>query len=143
MKTKFEESNYVFFQPNPSYDASVPKSKQILHEDCSIRGICAATEKTWEEVYDLLFDAGKKVFDVPSSDMAIEYVLSNLGFTKHTIKIEKGKKRENVSAFVRNRSDKRIVMRISNHIVGGHGGKYYDSWNCGYKCVYTYYEKEL
>ena len=131
--------NYVFFQPNPSWKG---KGK-YRHQDCSIRAICAATEKPWEEVYDLLCEAGKKVCDAPTSDQAVEYTLLKLGFEKCSVKPTKGSTRPDPCHLTEENFKKRLVMRVSNHFVGGRGGKYYDCWNCGEKGIYRYYQKDM
>jgi hypothetical protein len=139
-KNRFPESNYEFFQPNPSWDDSKPRSS-YRHEDCPIRGICAATGKTWNDVYDLLSVSGKEVFDAQTSDASVERALEKLGFKKYTAKVVKGQKRPTVASFAREHADKPYVLRVAGHIVGAKDGKYYDCWDCGSKCVYSYYEK--
>lgn len=132
-----EESNFVKFQPNPSW-----KGKgRYKHEDCSIRSICAATGKTWEEVYDLLCECGKKVYDVPSSDDAIEEAMKRLGYKRVSVKAVKGSKRPTPSSLTKENPEKSFVMRVSCHSVGGKDGKYLDCWDCGDKGIYYYYEK--
>jgi hypothetical protein len=138
-QNRFPESNYEFFQPNPSWDNTKARST-YRHQDCPIRGICAATGKTWNEVYDLMTETGKEVCDAQTSDSSIELALSRLGFTKHTAKVVKGQKRATVASFAREHADKPYVLRVAGHIVGVRNGKYLDCWDCGSKCVYTYYE---
>ena len=137
---KMIESNYEFFQPNPSWDNKKARNS-YRHQDCTIRGICAATGKSWEEVYDLLAISGKEVFDAPTSDESAERTLLKLGFIKKTAKVVKGQKRPTVSSFAREHADKPYVLRVAGHIVGIHDGKYYDCWDYGSHAVYSYYEQ--
>ena len=138
-KEVFVPYNYVFFQPNPSWKG---KGK-YRHQDCPIRAICAATEKSWEEVYDLLCETGKEVCDAPTSDQSVERAMSKLGFEKCSVKVTKGSTRPDPCHLTEEKWNKRLVMRVANHLVGGRGGKYYDCWNCGEKGIYTYYQKDM
>ena len=140
IKTKFEESNYEFFQPNPSWIDGTSRRK-YRHQDCPIRAICAATGKTWNDVYDILAVSGKKVFDAPTSDDSVEEALKGLGYKRYTAKVVKGQKRDTVAKFAKEHADKSYVIRVAGHMVGIRNGKYLDCWDCGSKCVYTYYEK--
>lgn len=135
----FPKHNFEKFQPNPSWTGK----GRYMHEDCSIRAVCAATGKTWEEVYDILCVSGKQVFDAPTSDESVERALTNMGYTKHSVKVVKGSKRPTPSSLTRENPDKRLVMRVSGHFVGGRNGKYYDCWDCGTKGIYTYYQKAI
>ena len=133
-----EKSNYEFFQPNPSWDNSKSRSS-YRRQDCGIRGICAATGKSWEEVYDLLAISGKEVHDAQTSDSSIERALIKLGFVKKTAKVVKGQKRPTVASFAKEHTTP-YVLRVAGHIVGIKDGKYYDCWDCGSCAVYSYYE---
>lgn len=135
---KIEPSNYVKFQPNPSWTG---KGK-YNHEDCPIRAICAATEMSWFDVYDLLCECGRIVSDAQTSDDSIELAMSKLGFERKSVKVTKGSKRPTPSTLTKENPDKCFVMRVSGHVVGGREGKYMDCWDCGYKGIYYYYEKE-
>jgi len=131
--------NYVNFQPNPSWNGK----GRYNHEDCSIRAVCAATGKTWEEVYDLLMETGKEVFDAQTSDQSVERALYKLGFQRCSVRVEKGSKRPTPSSLTRENPDKALVMRVSGHFVGGRNGLYMDCWDCGKKGIYTYYQKAV
>lgn len=134
---KSEKSLFVPFQPNPSW-----KGKgRYKHQDCSIRSICAATNNDWNTVYDMLCESGKQVYDVPGSDESIECCLKNLGFIRKTIRVTKGSKRPTVKSFAEEHKSGNYILRVSNHVVGVVNGYYYDCWDCGYCCVYSYYEK--
>jgi len=138
-ENKFPKHNFVKFQPNPSWTGK----GRYRHEDCPIRAICAAEQLPWEQVYDLLCISGKEVFDAPTSDDSIECCLKKLGYTRCSIKVQRGSKRPTVTQFAREHFDGTYVLRIAGHVVGVRNGEYYDCWDCGTKCVYTYYEKNL
>jgi hypothetical protein len=137
----FKKSNYEFFQPNPSWNDSMAR-RSYRHQDCGIRSICAATGKTWEEVYDLLAESGKEACDAQTSDASIEVALKKLGYTRQTIKPVKGSKRPTVTTFADEHPDDSYVLRVAGHVVGLRNGKYLDCWDCGSSCVYSYYEKK-
>jgi len=123
--------NFEYFQPN-------------IHRcgDCHIRCICAATGLSWLEVFDKLVESARKnQWNVGEVDNITE-CLSDLGFTWVPIKPKRGEIRPTVARFARTHKDASYVMRVSNHVVGGHDGKYMDIWDCGYKSLYGYWIKE-
>ena len=62
---------YKYYNPNPA-GRSVG--------DCSIRAISKALDLSWDEAYDLVSDAAKKMADMPSSDSVWGAVLRMHGF---------------------------------------------------------------
>ena len=62
---------YKYYNPNPA-GRSVG--------DCSIRAISKALDLSWDEAFDLVSDAAKKMADMPSSDSVWGAVLRMHGF---------------------------------------------------------------
>lgn len=125
--------SFVKFNPNP---------KRGQHADCCVRALCAATDMTWQDAYDALCAAGREVNDMPNTNNAMHVVLTRMGFKKFTCLAEKGKRRMCVNALARTNDPCRIVASCANHMVGIADGDYKDTWDCGEKCVYTYWINE-
>ena len=124
--------NFEYFQPN-------------FHKvgDCHIRCICAATGKSWLEVFDGLVESARRnQWNVGLTENITEY-LSTLGFKWYAIKPKRGERRPTVSEFADNHKSDAYVMRVSGHVVGGKDGKYMDIWDCGDKSLYGYWIKEV
>lgn len=58
---------YVYYNPNPTGRTKVG--------DCSVRAISKALDTSWDDAYDLLCTAGKRMGDMPSSNEVIGAVL--------------------------------------------------------------------
>lgn len=69
-------SRYVFYNPNPN------KSRV---GDCTVRAICKATGKAWEQVYASLCAFGFSFKDMPSANLVWGRYLKDLGFHRHLI----------------------------------------------------------
>lgn len=67
---------YRYYNPNPT-GRSVG--------DCAIRAVTKALNITWDEAYNLIADAGKKMGDMPSSDSVWGAVLRMHGFHREIL----------------------------------------------------------
>ena len=106
MKTKTSTKYFDFFDLNPSPD----KGKN----DCSVRAICAATGKSWIEVFDLLVNAARKNCAMPNSADTIAEVLDNEGFSPCSITVKKGMRRPTMRSLMGQYPDKIIVGRCAH-----------------------------
>jgi len=130
-KVKVYFKNFEYFQPN-------------IHKcgDCHIRCICAATGKSWLEVFDGMVESARRnQWNLGLTENITDY-LSSLGFEWHAVKPKRGESRPTVAEFAEQHKNDAYVMRVSNHVVGGTNGKYADIWDCGYKSLYGYWIKK-
>lgn len=67
---------YRYYNPNPT-GRSVG--------DCAIRAVTKALNITWDEAYNLIADAGRKMGDMPSSDSVWGAVLRMHGFHREIL----------------------------------------------------------
>lgn len=133
---------YEFFNPNPNYkDFKDGRHKRCTTTDCAIRAVAGCLNVDWYQALDLLTESAKKVCDAPESIEAIDDALKRKGFTKMSIKIEKGSKRPTAESFAREHQDGVYLLSLAAHVVCVKNGKYYDAWDCGNKSVYSYYKK--
>lgn len=127
-------SRYKNFQPNP---------KKHKVGDCVLRAMCKAMEKDWDEVYRELCEVGFEVKAMPNDDKAWKEYLKRAGFTEHKIPVPKGSKRPTVQSFAESHEAGTYVLKVANHVVTCHEGRFYDIWDCGKKSLYGFWEKGL
>lgn len=122
--------NFEYFQPN------IRKCG-----DCHVRAVAKATDKTWLETFDGLYEVARKSqYPLGSCESITDY-LAGMGFKWVAIKPKRGSTRPTVSEFAKSHKKGSYVLRVSNHVVGAKNGKYYDIWDCGDKSLYGYWEK--
>ena len=127
---------FVYYQPN---------DKDIKDKvgDCQIRALSKALDKTWVEVFDLITPICREqqVMDIFSCDLAkTKEALARLGFTYTGVSNKKGTKRPTVDGFAKTHKEGTYIASVAHHCVAIVDGKYYDTWDCGYKPMYGYYE---
>ena len=79
---------------------------------------------------------------MPDEIDCVTWVAQSYGMKKHSIPVTKGSKRPTVASFAADHPQGRYLLNVANHVVAVVDGHYYDSWDCGSKCVYTYYEQQ-
>lgn len=134
-----------YFNPNPTckfFKSGNPKNWYL--NDSSVRSIACALNMTWEAAYDVLAEAGKKIYNVPTSRQALDEVLSNNGYKFVTLgKPQKGTSRPTVKEFVEDHKEGTVVLNLADYFVTVINGEVYDvSDKCMKSSVYSYWEKE-
>lgn len=128
---------YRYFQPNK-------KDLKDKACDCQIRALCKALDITWLEAFDLTIPICREIQNYTifgSADVKrVNESLKRLGFEYTGVSNVKGSKRPTVAEFARSHKTGRYILRVANHVVACVDGVYYDTWDCGYKSVYGYYE---
>ena len=125
---------YEYYQPN---------TKDIKDEygDCVIRAITKATNKSWLEVFDDMIPVSREMQVPFNCKPCYSKYLENLGFKYFGISNAKGTKRPTVENFAKEHKDGTYILRVANHIVTCSNGKYFDTWDCGRKSLYGYWQK--
>lgn len=130
---------YVYYQPN---------AKDIKDEygDCTIRALSKALNCTWLEAFDktipiLRENQVSNVFDAPVA--AKTKFLAELGFTYNGVSNKKGTTRPTVDSFAKDHPTGTYILKVARHVVACVDGKYYDTWDSGYKSLYGYFTKEV
>lgn len=117
------------------------ESQKKNADDCAIRAIMKLTNRDWVTCYDELCDIGRKKKRMPNEWKVIEYWLKNNGYVKRSFgKMSKGQHRLTVNEFVKKYNNGHFLLNLRGHVVASINGFYFDSWNCGYCKVLTYYE---
>lgn len=128
---------YVYYQPNK-------KDLKDRYGDCTIRALSKALNCTWLEAFDKMIPLCREyqvsnVFDAPS--IIEREIIGKLGFNYVGVSNKKGSKRPTVDSFAKDHPEGIFILNVANHEVACVNGKYYDTWDCGYKSLYGYYEK--
>lgn len=130
---------FILFIMNDRYIKFESQKKNA--DDCAIRAMMKLTDRDWITCYDELCDLGRKKKRMPNEWKIIELWLKNHGYIKRSFgKLHKGQHRLTVSEFVKQHNNGHFLLNLRGHVVACINGFYYDSWDCGYCKVLTYYE---
>lgn len=134
-----------YFNPNPTckfFKSGNPKNWYI--NDSSVRAIARALNMTWEAAYDLLSEAGKKIYNVATSKQALNEVLEKRGYEFITLgKPQKGASRPTVTEFIKDFNEGTVILNLADYFVTVIDGKIYDvSEKCLKSSVYSYWVKK-
>ena len=131
------KKRYVYYQPNK-------KDLKDKFGDCQIRALAKAMNCSWLEAFDAAIEVCRPeqvslIFDAPVE--VRNRMLKKLGFEYHGISNKKGSKRPTVDSFAKDHPNGTFIANVSHHEVAIVDGKYYDTWDCGYKSMYGYFER--
>ena len=134
-----------YFNSNPTckyFKSGNPKNWYI--NDSSVRAISKALDVSWEDAYNLLSNAGRKIYNVPTSKQALNEILIENGYEFVTLgKPQRGSSRPSVSNFIENYKSDIIVMNLADYFVTAINGDIYDvSDKCLKSSVYSYWIKK-
>lgn len=115
------------YNPNPS------KSRV---GDCTVRAICKATGKTWEQVHIALCAYGFMRCDMPSANHVWGAYLRSQGFRRFIIDDDC-----TVVDFCREHPQGTYILAIDGHVVCAADGFYYDSWDSGQEIPVYYWTR--
>lgn len=128
------KSKHKYFNPNPKKREDVG--------DCVIRAFCKATGKDWDAMFKELCELAFELKALPNSDVTYkEYLKRSHDFAEHKLRIKKGVKRPTVESFAKANKKGTYILTLANHLVAVVDGYYYDTWDCGEKSVYKFWEK--
>ena len=128
---------YVYYQPN---------KKDLKDEfgDCTIRALTKALNVTWLEAFDMTIPICRE-YQVTNMFAAPAYIerqmIERLGFKYYGVSNKKGSKRPTVDSFAKDHPEGVYILNVANHEVACVDGKYYDTWDCGARSLYGFYEK--
>ena len=132
MKSKY----YQYYQPNE-------KDVKDKYGDCVIRALTKALDMDWLNVFNELVPIAREMQAMPNMKSCYEEYLKQKGFKYTGISNRKGTKRPTVESFAKEHKIGTYYCNIANHCVTIKDGKYYDTWDCGYKSLYGYWTKEV
>lgn len=133
-----KSKRFVYFQPNK-------KDLKDNVGDCQIRALCKALDLSWVEAFDLTVPICRElqtytIFD-GAHDKTVE-AMKSIGFDYTGVSNKKGTSRPTVDSFAKEHKKGTYIVKVSHHVVAVVDGKYYDTWDSGYKSMYGYYTKQ-
>ena len=123
---------YQPYNPNPM--------KQRVG-DCTIRAICKATGKSWDEVYIGTALQGYIMANMADANAVWGAYLKRLGY-KREIVPDTCPDCYTVSAFAEDHPRGTYILALSGHVVCVSDGDYYDAWDSGNEIPIYYWFKE-
>ena len=129
--------HFVYYQPNE-------KDLTDGFGDCTIRALSKAFDCSWLEAFKMTIPfcmeyQTPNIFNLPCK-LETE-VMEKLGFKYTGISNRKGVKRPTVEEFAKSHPVGRFICNVASHEVAVVDGKFYDTWDCGTKSLYGYYEQ--
>ena len=125
-------SSWIRYQPNPC-------GRTV--GDCAVRAIAAALDLSWDDAYDLLASAGKKMCDLPNSDATWGAVLRANGFTRHVLPTS-CPNCYTAEDFCRDHPHGVYVLGFGGHVATVIGGKLWDSWDSSNEIPVYYWRRD-
>lgn len=115
--------------------------KQNKTNDCVIRAISLACNKSWVDVYMDLAKLGCKKGLMINDNKNWQAYLKSLGYQKQKMPKKQNNKRYTVKEFVDNLADinQIYIISIAKHLTVVKDKKLFDTWDCSYKCVGNYW----
>lgn len=128
------KDRHKFFNPNPT--------KRTDIGDCVLRTFCRATGKDWDTVFKELCEIAFELKALPNSDVTWKAYMERSGeFREHKLIIKKGSKRPTPTTFSKAHKEGTFILSLAGHLVCVQDGFFWDTWDCGDKAVYKYWEK--
>ena len=127
---------FKYYQPND-------KDLKDKTGDCQIRALSKVLNCSWVEAFDITIPVCRElqtytIFD--GNHEKTKEAMEHIGFRYEGISNRKGAKRPTVDEFAKEHPTGSYVAKVANHVVAIVDGNYYDTWDCGYKCMYGYYQ---
>ena len=122
------------------YRYSNPNPHGALIGDCVVRAISIATNRTWDETYNLLTEYGFRLKNLPNANEVWSEVLKNDGYTRHVIP-DTCPTCYTVRAFCRDHPKGTFILATGSHVVAVIDGDYYDTWDSGDEIPIMYWSE--
>ena len=109
--------------------------------DCTVRAISKALDRSWRYVYSGICLAGYEAFDMPSSNAVWGAFLREQGFKRYIIP-NTCPDCYTVEDFCNDHPVGTFILATGSHVVTVINGDFYDTWNSGGETPIFYFKKE-
>lgn len=123
---------YIHANPNPV-------GKYV--DDCVIRAIAIATNRTWDDVYAHVCLQGYIMKNMPSVNNVWGTYLSSIGFVNEPILVD-CIDCYTIKDFCRDNREGICILATGSHVVCVIDGNYYDTWDSGDETPMSVWRKE-
>lgn len=139
------ENKYVLSYQYYITDAGRSESKRPKQSnDCTVRAIAISTNSKYDEIYDLLKDAGRKCsrgFHI--TKWLPKQIINNFKFTWIAFPAVKNEKRINPSSFSKKYQEGIYIIRTAKHVSVFKDGIHYDAFEIRPdRCIYGCWKLE-
>ena len=110
-----------------------PNPRRAEEPDCVIRAICAATGRSWHDVFWGLCELAAEHCTMPSSNWLWGLYLKRLGFTPFLLP-DSCPECITVRAFCERFPEGVYIIGTGSHAVCVRDGRYIDAWDSGSEC---------
>ena len=125
---------YCYYQPNK-------KDIKDKQPDCSIRALTKFFDIDWVTAFDKLVVYARETQTILNSIDNIKLLMEREGHPYTAIY----KDRKTVLDFASTHKEGKYICYVKSgygtHLVAVEAGRYYDTWDCGRKLVYGYWEE--
>jgi hypothetical protein len=109
--------------------------------DCVARAISTGTGLKWEDVIRIITEHAIPLGRVFNEKEAYGSWLEQTGWTKHKQPRKPNNKKYTVQEFCDLNPEGIYIVGVAHHLTVVEDGKYYDTWDCGYKTVGNYWSR--
>lgn len=108
-------------------------------EDCAVRALAVALNKSWKETYTDLCEQGFRLCDMPCANQVWKTYLIGKGWERHRIPKIPGMQCT-VKGFADSNQSGTFLLEMSTHIVCVKNGDWIDTWDCSDEVPKAYWE---
>lgn len=123
------------------YIKSNPNPDNLMTEDCTIRAIAIATDKSWDETYIDVCVKGFVMKRMPSTNSVWAEYLKDQGFSRYIVP-DTCPHCYTVRDFCGEHFKGTYILGTGSHAVAVIDGNYYDAWDSGDEVPLYYFTKE-
>ena len=123
---------WINYNPNPE-DRKV--------DDCSVRALTKALNKSWNEIYATLCAEGFAQFDMPHSNAVWGAILKRNGFKRFAVP-DTCPDCYTIKEFLKDHPKGTFVIAVQDHVVTAKDGDLFDTWDSSDKVPQYFWMKE-
>lgn len=129
---------FKYYQPND-------KDIEDKYGDCTIRALTKFFNRSWLEIFNDLIAYAQKNQCMPNMIPNIQEYMDDQKITYTKTYKPKAKNKETVLDFAKAHKEGTYVLYVragyGTHLVAVQDGIYYDTWDCGSRMIFGYWEK--
>lgn len=113
---------FCYYNANP---------RDLKRNDCVVRALSAALNKSWDEVFTELSDEALRRKLMPNEDLVFESILKKYGWRRHACPKKENHSRYSGKEFLQENPEIECVASIgAHHLTYMKDGVIFDIWDC-------------